>query len=385
MCSHIDISDIVLAEQIISYINGTGMFYVENPYITPAGLNKISQKLFLTFKDITNGTALNVPKIYAKINNNFTSEFKIKMFTKNVTCKLFGQFAQGNGNVVPKSNNKFMIGFGKWDKEQATKDHKFNLILHQQLCYALDFLMIAKLLSINIDSKDTDDTFIDKVAAKLGLKSNDKKISTMKKELKAKYHYCKISKSGKNSKSDLGFFDKFKLQIKEYTESHSVDLADNEIYKFYDKDSDEIYKCKSPMPAFSINQSVGLDKETKQEKIFENITGKLNFVLKLEGGKNDFYATKIVKKNVLCTLTYLEYMSFVESKMRKDCNFVISLSYDIRKFASGPVIGTKIDVSQCVVRNSKLIEDQLLLNDEDSDEEEIKTSSDIAFDANTLE
>ena len=98
----------------------------------------------------------------------------------------------------------------------------------------------------------------------------------------------------------------------------------------------------------------------------------------MNGGKNDFYATKIIENKKPNPLMYDTYMSYVESKTRKSCKFVISISYDIRKFGSGPLVCTKINTEQCVVKDSKLIIETFLIDDD----EENETQNTIDMDVN---
>jgi hypothetical protein len=59
-------------------------------------------------------------------------------------------------------------------------------------------------------------------------------------------------------------------------------------------------------------------------------------------------------------------MNYVKDNSKYECKFVISISYDIRKYGSGPLICTKIDVNECIIRQPKLsTTTSFLLDDND--------------------
>jgi hypothetical protein len=65
-----------------------------------------------------------------------------------------------------------MVSMGKL--EQDNIEQRAMLILNQQLCTALDFLMICKLIDIDIPKDATDESFVKLVADKTKFKDSAK-------------------------------------------------------------------------------------------------------------------------------------------------------------------------------------------------------------------
>ena len=168
----INARDIIPASQIIDYFTGDHMFYVENPFFDVKGVYKVNKNNFLQYKEITNGGQLTEPEIYAKINGKFTKDFKIKLFSNNKPCRLFGPYSATGEQIKVKSTNKFMVNLGKPDENDT--EQRMILLLNQQLSVALDFLMVSKLLEIDIQQGITDVQFINMVAEKLKYDDTEK-------------------------------------------------------------------------------------------------------------------------------------------------------------------------------------------------------------------
>lgn len=367
----INSKDIMPASQIIDFFNGNYMFYVENPYFDVKGMSKINKNNFLQYKEITNGVQLIEPKIYAKINGKYTTDFKIKLFSNCIPCRLFGPFSGNNEPIKPKANNKFMVNMGK--PEQDNIEQRVMLLLNQQLCSALDFLMICRLIDIDIPENATDESFIKLVANKINFNDTDK-LDQFIAKLNSK-DVAIYEKSDMAEPVEIGLFDIMKDQIYAYTRNSELRdyMKKNVVCKFFQAKFKDV---NSPLPALRITRSIGVNKTTNEEQFYDNVTGKLGFVLLLNGGKNSMFATKLIKNKQMFALEYDEYMSYVESKAKRDCNFIVSLSYDIRRYQSGSIAGTKLDVLQCIIKECKNIEEPILFDlDEDNDDtDEFKTT-----------
>lgn len=366
----INTKDIMPASQIVDFFNGNYMFYIENPYFTVKNTTPNNKNNFLKYNQITNGSQITEPKIYAKINGKYTTDFKIKLFSTNRSCRLFGPYVSNGETIKIKSMNKFMINLGKPNDEDI--EMRIILLLNQQLCTALDFLMIAKFLDIEIPNNCDDAKFIKLVANKLDYKDEDK-LSEFIDKLNAK-KIAIYDKSDMADPTEIGLFDIMKDEIHSY-------IRKPENKELYKKNPINVFfkgnfkNVTSPLPAIKINRSIGINKQTNEEQMYENVTGKLGYILLIPGGKNGMFATKILKNKQLVALEYEEYMKYTENKSKKDCNFIVSLNYDIRTFQSGPVVGTKLDVSQCIIKESKMTDEPILFDlDENEDEDDIITT-----------
>lgn len=365
----INARDIIPASQIIDYFNGEHMFYIENPFFDVKGIPKINKDNFLKYTEITNGCQLIEPKIYAKINGKYTTDFKIKLFSNNKPCKLFGPYSSNGEQIKIKSINKFMVNLGR--PEEDNIEQRVILLLNQQLCTALDFLMVTKLLDIEITKSHTDESFIKLVADKVKY-NNDDKLKELINKLNSK-EIVIYEKSDMADPVEIGLFDIMKDEFSNY-------IRTPELKDFYKKNSiNRFFKGKfrnaiSPLPAIRITRSLGTNKQTGEEQTYDNVSGKLGFVLLLKGGKNGMFATKMIKNKQLVALEYDEYMSYVENKAKKDCNFIVTLNYDIRAFQSGSIAGTKLDVSQCIIKDCKTMDDPILFDLDEDDNENIITT-----------
>jgi hypothetical protein len=145
-------------------------------------------------------------------------------------------------------------------------------------------------------------------------------------------------------------------------------MQKNSVWKLFQAKFNNI---NSPSPALKINRAIIPDKFRDGEQYYDSVIGKLGFTLLLKGGKNGMFATQIVKNRQVVPLGYDEYMSYAKGNRRMDCNFVVSLSYDIRSYNVGSIIGTKLDVSQCMIKECKIIK-KLWIDDGDDDDDDDK-------------
>ena len=368
---------IIPSTQIIDYFNGKYMFYIENPFFKVPGVNGIKQNEFLTYKKIDNGTELKTPKIYYKYNNVFTDSFLINISEKDISCRFFGPFTKNTKEEIkPKSNNKFLVNF---DKYSIDHDLQAFLILNQQLSIALEFLMISKLLNIEITHEDTDQSFINKFCDIIKIDHDNSDIKEILDTI-TESKLIPVVKENETTETNLCFFDKFKSEILKYVKDNftTKNLKTNPIIMFYGGKNDSIYSASSVKPALTVVKTIKQNESGEETETFNNVSGKFGFVLKLKGGKNDFYATKIIENKKPNPLMYDTYMGYVESRTRKSCKFVISIGYDIRRFGSGPLVCTKINAEQCVIKDSKLVIETFLIDDD----EENETQNTIDMDAN---
>ena len=361
------------ASQIIDLLNGKHIFCVENPYFRINGITKPKLNEFLTYKQIDNGTQIVAPKIYYKHVDLYTTNFKLNLFEHPKLCRLFGPYSKTGESLKPKSNNKFMLSFGKYD-ETDSEIHSI-LLLHQQLAFALEFLLIAKLLDIEITNEDTDEIFVKKVIKLIKVDESDENVEKLLKILKDN-ELCTTVKENETSESVCGFFDRFKAEIAQYCKKHSK--KENSIIKFYGGKSDGLYNSVSAKPVFIITETIKHEKDKSEPTKFVCVNSKFNFVLKLDGGKNDYFATKIIKDRKARPLGHTEYMNYVKENSKYECKFIVGVSYDIRKYGSGPLICTKIDVNECIIKTPKLssVASFLLDDCEDDEQEEIQTTID---------
>ena len=358
---------IIPSTQIIDYFNGKYMFYIENPFFKIPGINTMKQQDFLTYKKIDNGTELKVPKIYYKYNGVFTDAFLINISDKEILCRFFGPYTKNTKEEMkPKSNNKFLINFGKYTNAH---DLQAFLILNQQLSIALEFLMIAKLLNIEITNEDTDNSFINKVCNIIKVDPNSSQVEDILNTINNSILKPTI-KENETSETDLCFFDKFKSEILTYIKDNfNKNMKSNPIVMFYGGKADGIYSATSVKPAVGVVKTIKQNESGEDNDVFSNVSGKFGFILKLPNGKNDFYATKLIVNKKPIPLTYDTYMSYVESKTKKSCKFVVSIGFDIRRFNSGPLVCTKVSIEQCIVKESKLDIETYLIDDETDDQE----------------
>lgn len=368
---------IIPSTQIIDYFNGKYMFYIENPFFKVPGVNGIKHNEFLTYKKIENGTELKTPKIYYKYNNVFTDSFLINISEKDVSCRFFGPFNKNSKEELkPKSNNKFLVNFGKYSHDH---DLLAFLLLNQQLSIALEFLLMSKLLNIDITHEDTDESFIYKICDIINIDHDNSDIKEILNTI-TESKLIPVIKENETTETNLCFFDKFKSEILKYVKDNftNKNLKINPVVMFYGGKADSIYSASSVTPALSVVKTIKQNELGEEQETFNNVSGKFGFILKLKGGKNDFYATKIIENKKPNPLMYDTYMTYVESKTRKSCKFVISIGYDIRKFGSGPLVCTKINAEQCVIKDSKLIIETFLIDDD----EENDIQNTIDMDAN---
>lgn len=363
--------DITLASQIVDYFNGEHMFYIENPFFDVKGISKINKNNFLQFKEITNGAQLTEPEIYVKNNGKFTKDFKIKLFSNNKPCKLFGPYSATGEQTKIKSTNRFMVNMGR--PEEDNIEQRVILLLNQQLCTALDFLMISKLLDVDIPTNCTDEQYIRMVADKIGYTKEDK-LNEFIEKLNSK-EIAIYEKTDMAEPPEIGLMDIMKDELESY-------IRKPELREYFKKNSvNRFFKAKfrnatSPLPAIRVTRSAGINKQTGEEMMYDNVTAKLGFILLLKGGKNGMFATKTIKNKHLVALEYEEYIGYVENKSKKDCNFITTLKYDIRTFQSGSVAGTKVDVNQCIIKDCKMAEDPIMFDLEEDEDcgDEIQTT-----------
>lgn len=367
----INARDIMPASQIIDYFTGDHMFYVENPFFDVKGVDKVNKNNFLQYKEITNGGQLTEPEIYAKINGKFTKDFKIKLFSNNKPCRLFGPYSATGEQIKIKSTNKFMVNLGKPDENDT--EQRMILLLNQQLSVALDFLMVSKLLEIDIQHGITDVQFINMVAEKLKF-DDEEKINELVEKLNSK-SLAIYEKSDIADPTEIGLLDIMKDNIDNYIKKYEPkdQLRKNPVFKFF---KGKFRNAASPMPTVKITRSLGINKQTNEEQAYDNVTAKFGFILLLKGGKNGMFATKTIKGKQLMALEYEEYMGYVENKSKKDCNFITTLKYDIRTFQSGSIAGTKMDVIQCIIKECKMVDEPIMFDLDEYDEmnDEIQTT-----------
>lgn len=365
---------IVPSTQIIDYFNGKYMFYVENPFFKIPGLTTIKPQEFLAYKKIENGTELKVPKIYYKYNNTFVDTFSIDISDKRTLCKFFGAYTKNKEENKIKSNNKFLLNFGKYHENHELKPF---LILNQQLSLALEFLMISKLLDIEISRDETDISFINKVCELLSISTNDSNIEDILNTIQSSV-LKPIIKENDSTETNLCFFDKFKTELISYVKKHFAEkMKTNPIIAFYGGKADSIYGASSVRPAISIVKTIKQN-ESGEDNSFNNVSGKFGFILKLPKGKNDFFATKLIENKKAVALTYDNYMSYVGSKTKKSCKFVVTIGLDIRRFNSGPLVTTKINVEECIVKESVMnIQTYLIDDDEENKETQDTLNNDV--------
>lgn len=373
----INSKNIIPAKQIIDFFNGKYMFYVENPYFRIKDMVKPKLSEFLSFSKITNGTQLEAPKIYYKHGDAFTRNFKINMFEQGKLCKLFGAYSKEDAK--PRSNNKFLVNLGKLEQEGNNDLYAFTLF-HQQLAFALEFLIIAKLLSIKIDDKDTDETFINKFAEVVKLSSDNEDLIDLKNIIKNNI-ICKAVKENETEEFIFGFFDRFKSEIAQHLKSNKVSAKENSVIQFYGGKADNIFNSTSVKPCIKLTSFIKQEKGKEDSSVYESVNSKLGFVLKLPEGKNDFFATKIIKNRKALALTYDEYMDFVKSNLRYECKFIVNVDYDIRKYQSGPLITTKIDIKECIIKEPKFEIQSFFLNELDGENGDIQNGFDGDIDA----
>lgn len=364
---------IIPSTQIIDYFNGKYMFYIENPFFKVPGITTIKQQDFLIYKKIENGTELKIPKIYYKYNGVFTDSFLINISDKEILCRFFGPYTKNaKEETKPKSNNKFLINFGKYTNSH---DLQAFLILNQQLSIALEFLIMSKLLNIEITTDDTDDTFINKICDIIKVNPNDNRIEDILNTIKNSV-LKPVIKENETTETDLCFFDKFKTELLNYVKDNfNKRMKSNSVIQFYGGKSDSIYNATSVKPAIGVVKTIKQNESGEDGDVFNNVSGKFGFVLKLPNGKNDFYATKIIVNKKPSPLNYDAYMNYVESKTKKSCKFVVSIGFDIRRFNSGPLVCTKINAEQCIIKESKLNIETYLIDDE-IDEQEMQNTFD---------
>lgn len=366
--------NITPAKQIIDMFNGKYMFYIENPYFRIKDMSKPKLSEFLIFKKITNGTQLETPKIYYKHGDMFTRNFKINIFDQGKLCKLFGGFSKEDAK--PKSNNKFLVNLGKLDQNNDL--YAFTLF-NQQLSLGLEFLIIAKLLNIKITDDDTDESFIKKVAETIKVSEDSEELLDLIKMIK-RNEICKSVKENESEEFNFGFFDRFKSEITTYLKQSKANAKENSIIQFYGGKIDALFNSTSVKPAVKLTSFIKHVSGKEEPTVFESVNGKFNFVLKLPEGKNDYYATKIIKNRKALALTYDEYMDFVKSGTRYECKFIVRIGFDVRKFQVGPLINVKIDVDECIIKEPKF-EVQSFFLDDLKDDDEIQDNFDGDIDA----
>ena len=328
--------DIKLTDDIFELFDGSGLFYIPNPWFNVENLGMSLDSLFVKEKKTTSKTIIQTPSIYLntsrvtdfdqKTKSTYTTAFYINLFDEERRCRLFQPF----NNTYYSYLNRLMIGFGPYKYE----DYENNLLdLEYKLKTALEYLVVAKLFDI------------DEMPSGKYLRQKEESLYSM-------------------------FVSRCKDVNVSFTEFRDKRLSLFNVLKLNDLPK-SISKSNSIVKALNANDLRSNKKIViKEQQVFvldkEQLSGQLHFIF------GDTYArgsTKAImlegSSKKLVPLTTNEYKKLVNRS--HSCKFVIELSFDVSKSADTNIFNSSVmaKVIQCYVKsmNEEEVNDDIILID----------------------
>lgn len=387
----IQTTNIIHADDILDLLNGKNMFWLENPYFQDKSLPVCNNKLFsFTEMGVGKGAGkkLNTSRLFYKKDSTWISNTDYRIDVCNGKYKpmkfLKPYSADGKESQTNKSINKFLVNIGSPD----STDNKSILTFNHQIAQAMDYLILAKILDIDLknytNSYDliTDMKMEIKTMSKIKQNSKQYKLSADDKGDISEYvdnildHKFDVVKSGiininvvgdSNTTSPLfeglnQYFNQLKIFVKTNPKYGAKVLVD---YVGDNKHGIEsLVPCKKTIAAKYIEFT---NKATEELETQTVVGGALTFVT-VTGNNNERYCTKIVSGTKITPLTtdYYRLIS-ADRQNRKNVKMVLSFDLDFRKYGdqTTPAAATKFEVKQMCVTSCGAVDEEILLMDDD--------------------
>ena len=309
----IKISQFNYPTEIINLINGQELFKL-----------RVNQKTFTT-TDVSNGVKLNEPELVARINGQYVSKWFLKLSETPLPVRIFPPF----GGADYKFVNKLLVSSGKFDE---TNVGLIKLaLLSKALAIAVDFLLVAKLLDIDITPYKTDAEFFDAIKGKLGNGSSE-----ALDEFLVECHSQELVFS-EAEETPIGLIDIVRDNFKDYFKANPS-VKTNKIYTFLGLAKQWISTKSTIKPIHKTLCKDGVETD------FKTINCSLIFKIKTPTTKFENYCTKLVDKNKLITLDEKMMEKITDGKI--NANFVSSVEIDLRKYKTGLTNSIKFTISQ---------------------------------------
>lgn len=299
--------------EIINLINGQELFKL-----------RVNQKTFTT-TDVTNGVKMSEPELVARINGQYVSKWFLKLSESPLPVRVFPPF----GGADYKFSNKLLVSSGKFDETNVCLIKL--ALLSKALSIAVDFLLVAKLLEIDITPFKTDSEFLNAIKTKLG--------DSCSEALDDYLTECHSQELVFSEQEDApnGLVDIVKDNFKNYFKSNPG-VKTNKIYTFFGPAKQWISTKSTIKPIQKTLSKDGVETE------FKTINCSLIFKIKTPTTKFENYCTKLVEKNKLVTLDETMMNKITEGRI--NANFVSSVEIDLRKYNTGLTNSIKFTISQ---------------------------------------
>lgn len=304
----------------------------------------------LTRRDKTNKTivAYNPPTI----------NMRVQLFDTKSHANIFKPYDVDNKELESKVTQKVNVGFGKIDESNQSLFEKIFRISYS-IAEAIDYYYISRFTKVEIESTDTDESFLDKVCKSIDFKKAN---SDYYQDYINHINGSRIYVSSSDSDEQYRIMSIFRRNIVNMIKSKKLIIDDATIAKLF-ASSDSFKPSSFP---FSFIEKTNAD-TNEDYKLFN---GKLTFIFST--GKNDRFSSKIIQKKVITPMTYNKYIEVASSKARKECNFVCDILYSIKTFSAKTFNQLRFEVKQCLVDEVEQEKAEEIMFDLDEEYEDIQ-------------
>lgn len=264
-----------------------------------------------------------------------TINTRVQLFDTKSHANIFKPYDADNKDLESKVTQKVNVGFGKIDETNQELFEKIFRIAYS-IAEAIDYYYISKFTKVEIESTDTDESFLDKVCKAINF---DKAKSDYYEDYIKHVNGSRIYVTTSDSDDQYRIMSIFKRNIVNMLKAKKLVIEDATIAKLFA--SSDSFKPSSFPFSFVEKQNPDTNEEYKL------FNGKLTFIFST--GKNDRFSSKIIQKKVISPMTYSKYIEVATNKSRKECNFVCDILYSIKTFSNKIFNQLRFEVKQCLV------------------------------------
>lgn len=284
-----------------------------------------------------------------------TISMRIQLFDAKSHANIFKPYDADNKDLESKVTQKVNVGFGKIDETNQELFEKIFRISYS-IAEAVDYYYISRITKVEIESEDTDESFLDKVCKTIDF---NKAKSDFYEDYINHVNGSRIYVASSESDDQYRIMSIFKRNIINMIKAKKLIIEDVTIAKLFA--SSESFKPSSFPFSFIEKQNPDTNEEYKL------FNGKLTFIFST--GKNDRFSSKIIQKKVITPMTYNKYIEVATNKTRKECNFVCDIIYSIKTFSNKIFNQLIFEVKQCLVDEVEQDKAEEILFDLDEEEE----------------
>lgn len=286
-----------------------------------------------------------------------TINMRVQLFDTKSHANIFKPYDADNKELESKVTQKVNVGFGKIDESNQSLFEKIFRISYS-IAEAIDYYYISRFTKVEIESSDTDESFLDKVCKAIDF---NKAKSDFYEDYINHINGSRIYVTSSESDDQFRIMSIFKRNIVNMLKAKKLVIEDATIAKLFA--SSDSFKPSSFPFSFIEKQNPDTNEEYKL------FNGKLTFIFST--GKNDRFSSKIIQKKVITPMTYSKYIEVATSKARKECNFVCDILYSIKTFSSKTFNQLRFEVKQCLVDEVEQDKEEEIMFDLDEEYEDV--------------